>query len=171
MRRRARVAAQLFAGRQHASVSCMRILTACGIAVVIAQLPLLSQQPAPGDPPPITVLTGCLRSSGAATEIAGPDGRLYTLEVTETPPTPAATTTTASTPAVASKTTYSLSAPASIALDKHVDHQVELTGRLQAPSPSATSRPGTPPAQQPKPGGAHRTFEVKALKMVATTCK
>jgi hypothetical protein len=149
----------------------MRILTTCGIAIVLAHSPALSQQPVPTEAPPITVLTGCLRSSGADTAVAGPSGRLYTLEVTETPAPPATTTTTGSTAPVASKTSYSLSVPTGIDLEQHADHQVELTGRLQAPAPTPASRPGATPAQQPKPGGAHRTFEVKELKMIAAKCK
>jgi hypothetical protein len=149
----------------------MRILTAFAIATVLAHSPVMAQQPAPSGTPATTVLTGCLKSSGAATEVAGPSGRLYTLEVTETSTAPPTTATAGSTPPVASKTTYSLSAPTSIDLEKHADHQVELTGSLQAPSPPATPRPGATPAQPTKAGGAHRTFEVKALKMIAAKCK
>jgi hypothetical protein len=117
---------------------------------------------------PEMVLTGCLRSGAADTSVAGPSGRLYTLEVTETvatappgSPTPAAT-------GVATKVTYSLSAPESLGLAKHADQAVELTGRLQAPSaPANQSKVASPAgAAPPKPGGAHRTFQVSRLKAV-----
>jgi hypothetical protein len=129
---------------------------------------VVAQQPAPEQKPPVTLLTGCLVSSGADTAVAGPSGRLYTLEVLEAPsqPSPSATGTT---PPVASKTTYSLSAPESLNLAKHDGHEVQLTGSLQAPAPQAT--PGTGGATTSKPGGAHRTFNVTALKMVAAKCR
>ena len=138
-----------------------------GLAVGTATVS--GQQPSDSEKQPVTVLTGCLRSSGADTAIAGPSGRLYTLEVVEPPAKPGATST-GSTPPVASKTTYSLSAAESVGLAKHVDHEVQLTGRLQAPSTDASST-ATSSASQSKPGGAHRTFQVTALKMVAAKCK
>ena len=145
----------------------MRILDVCVLSVALVSSPVLAQQP-DVEKPPVTILTGCLRSSGADTAVAGPSGRLYTLEVTEVPPPPSASAGT--TPPVASKTTYSLAAAESVGLAKHADHEVQLTGRLQAPAaaPSSTAKN---PATQPKPGGAHRTFEVTALKMIAAKCK
>jgi hypothetical protein len=146
----------------------MRILHACAMAVLVAGPAVLEQQPATPEKPPVTVLTGCLKSSGADTAVAGPSGRIYTLEVTELPPAKPATAE--STPPGASTTTYSLSAAESIGLDKHVDHKVELTGTLQAPSTTAAAASATQPASPPKPGGGHRTFQVSALKMVAAKC-
>ena len=128
----------------------------------------VAQQPSTSDKPNVTVLTGCLRSSGADTAVAGPSGRLYTLEVVEPPAKPSTTTTTGTVPPVATKTTYSLSAPESVGLAKHADHQVQLTGSLQTPEPTQT--PGAATAPTAKPGGAHRTFEVTALKMIAPKC-
>lgn len=130
----------------------------------------LAQQPSSTEKPPVTVLTGCLRSSGADTAIAGPDGRLYTLEVIEPPAKPAAATTSGATPPAASTTTYSLAAAESVGLAKHVDHEVQLTGRLQAPSSTAPPAGGKA-ASEPKPGGAHNTFNVTALKMIAAKCR
>ncbi len=137
-------------------------------------MPRLGEQ---GQPPatvkeeqPEMLLTGCLRSGGADTAVAGPSGRLYTLEVTEeTSPAPAGSATPAGN-ATSSKVTYSLSASESIALAKHVDQVVELTGRLQAPArPVDQQKSSSPPATaQAKPGGAHRTFQVSALKAVAS---
>ena len=145
----------------------MRILNVCLVLLLLAPSSALAQQP-DVDKAPMTLLTGCLRSSGADTAVAGPSGRIYTLEVSETPPVSG--TTTGTTPPVASKTTYSLSAAESVGLAKHVDHEVQLTGRLQTPTAPAASS-GASPAAQPKAGGAHRTFEVTALKMVAAKCK
>lgn len=126
---------------------------------------------------PETVLTGCLKSHGADTQVAGPSGRLYTLEVVETVMASGAPTAGAEKPATASSTTYSLSvnkaAAKGIDLEKHADHQVQLTGRLQAPSTAATPTPGSPQSAAkttPVAGGAHRTFEVSGVKMVSAKC-
>jgi hypothetical protein len=142
-----------------------------GVASSLAQVPPQSPQQAKADQPE-TVLTGCLRSGGADTSVAGPSGRLYTLEVTENASAPA-TATPAGRPApagtgTASTITYSLSAAESIGLATHVDQVVQLTGRLQAPSAPPEKVKGASPMSTPqlKPGGAHRTFEVSALKPV-----
>ena len=151
----------------------MRLVCTIGLGLLISNTALQSFQQAAATEQPVTVLTGCLRSSAADTAIAGPSGRIYTLEVVDAPPPTSPTTTSAAPPPVASKTTYSLSAAESLGLSKHADHEVQLTGRLQAPSAaSAVAKPGVP-AAAPKPsaGGGHRTFEVTALKMVATKCR
>lgn len=126
----------------------------------------------------MTVL-GCLR--GATNPTMEMKGTIYTLELIEksTPP-PGATGSTAgareqeAAPKTASR--YTLVASESVGLAKHVNHRVELTGRLKAaPAPSSASTPeraqgqGKPP-QPPPPGGAHNTFEVSALKMVSPSC-
>jgi hypothetical protein len=140
-------------------------------AVWLLQLPVMAAQQEPKPQPPTTVLTGCLVSTGADPQIAGPSGRLYTLEVTEAPATPPATATASGTPrpAASTTTTYALSAPEALDLEKHAGQRVELTGSLQAPSvpDSASGSAGTP---QPKPGGAHRTFNVTALKGLGEKC-
>lgn len=145
-------------------------LSAVGYHAAAAQQP-----PAEPTRQPETTLTGCLKSHGADTAIAGPSGRLYTLEVVETVEAPAATTSTpAGTPAPgASTVTYSLSNEGKIDLEKHADHQVQLTGRMQAPSPAAQKKAAQPgaPATPPEPGGAHRTFHVTGLKMIAAKCQ
>ena len=142
-------------------------------AIIVATVVVTGQQPSPAGKMPVTVLTGCLRSSGADTAIAGPSGRLYTLEVIDAP-SPAATATTraSATSPAPSKTTYSLSAVEAIGLAKHVDHQVQLTGQLQMPSTAVKETPGVAatPDRKPAPGGGHRTFEVTALKMIAPKC-
>lgn len=128
-----------------------------------------AQQPGPSNLPPTETLTGCLRSSGASTAVAGPSGRIYTLEVVD-PPSASAATTTGANPPMASKTTYSLSAAESLQLEKHADHEVQLTGRRQAPATAAAKTPGAKPADPPAPGGGHNTFNVTALKMISTKC-
>jgi hypothetical protein len=157
------------------------LATACFVvSTALFQLPLtaLDQQKPAADSaqPPETMLTGCLKSHGADTAVAGPGGRLYTLEVVETvKPAGPTTSTPTGTPAAASTTTYSLDNVGKVALEKHADHQVQLTGRMQAPSKAAqTSAPGTPPGAppaKPVPGGAHRTFHVTGLKMIAPKCQ
>jgi hypothetical protein len=141
-------------------------------AALTGAMAFAQQPPAPQHTvPPEQVLTGCLRSSAADTAVAGPSGRIFTLEVMERP-RPATDAAGASAPAQPTKTTYSLAAAEALGLAAHADHQVELTGRMQAPA-AAAPRPGEParePASQPAAGGGHRTFEVSTLKMVSAKC-
>jgi hypothetical protein len=159
------------------------VVTCCFVAALVhLQPPMFAhdQQPSTQKPlaesvQPVTVLTGCLKSHGADTAVAGPGGRLYTLEVIETvKPAGPTTSTPTGTPPGASTTTYSLDNVGKVALEKHADHQVELTGRMQAPSQaaqaSASGASSGMPSAKPVPGGAHRTFHVTGLKMIATKC-
>jgi hypothetical protein len=133
----------------------------------------LQKPVAEGAETPETTLTGCLKSHGADTAIAGPSGRLYTLEVAETVVSPAPTTSTPTgTPPSASVIRYSLDNVGKADLEKHADHQVQLTGRMQAPSKTAkeNAATGAPSAAPPIPGGGHRTFHVTAVKMIAAKC-
>jgi hypothetical protein len=148
------------------------------MVIVLASAGLLPQQPPAGDAakPAQVTLTGCLRSSAADPAIAGPSGRLYTLEVTDAtamvpPGAPAPVTGVAS--SVATTTTYSLAVDDSLALEQHADHKVQLTGRLQTPSSDTSRTTGSPSPSAgpaPKPGGAHNTFVVSRLEMVAAKC-
>jgi hypothetical protein len=156
------------------------LATACFVALAALSPPptaAIEQQKPSTDSAelPETVLTGCLKSHGADTAIAGPSGRLYTLEVIEmAKPVGPTTSTAAGTPPAASTTTYSLDNVGKVELEKHADHQVQLTGRMQTPSKAAqTSAPVSPagtPAAKPSPGGGHRTFHVTGLKMIAAKC-
>ena len=164
---------------------------------LVTGIPLLAQTapPSTGQPPTQkpttsataqageTMLTGCLRSNRADQGAADSKGVVFTLEVTEaTGARPAPSEAGApSPPTGASKTTYTLQGPESLGLAKHVNHEVQLTGRMQAPSSTmpATERPQStpPPAPSPSPGaktaaggGGGRTFEVAALKMVSANC-
>lgn len=125
--------------------------------------------------PSEAVLTGCLKTHGADTAVAGPSGRLYTLEVMEVvdSATAATTSTPPGTPAPMSSTTYSLDNVGKVDLDKHAGHQVQLTGRMQAPSKAAreSAAAGAPAATKAVAGGGHRTFHVTALKMIAAKCQ
>lgn len=168
---RRRAAASVMQSKRGMSRRPLRLLTLLTGATLIASSLAAAQQPAaqPSQQPPVEILSGCLRSSAADTAVAGPSGRLYTLEVV-TPPRPG-TDTPGSPAAAPSKTTYSLAAPESLALSKHADHEVQLTGRLQAPAPTASPAGGAV-GSTPKPpaGGGHRTFEVSALKMLSAKC-
>jgi hypothetical protein len=53
-----------------------------------------------------------------------------------------------------------------------VGHKVEISGHLKdlsAGKPAAKTA-GEPASKPPEPGGAHNTFEVTALKMIAAAC-
>ncbi len=154
------------------------LATACFVALAAFIHPAAGaidrQKPSTESAMPETALTGCLRSHGADTAIAGPSGRLYTLEVMETVESPSATTSTApGTPPSTSTTTYSLDNVGEVELEKHADHQVQLTGRMQAPSKAAREKAatGAPSANKPSPGGGHRTFHVTGLKMISAKCQ
>jgi hypothetical protein len=85
-------------------------------------------------------------------------------------PTPSTPT---GTPLTASATTYSLDNIGNVELEKHADHEVELTGRMQTPSKAQMSAATSPTGRAIKlsPGGGHRTFDVMNLKMIAAKCK
>lgn len=150
--------------RQSISNLCVAVLLATGAALA-AQTPAAPAAAKGGD----TVLLGCIRSTRADAGNADPKGNVFTLEVTETAATTpsAAPTTSASTRTASAKTTYTLSAPEAVNLSRHLNHQVQLTGRMSAPATTTA----TPPPANAKPipggGGGHRTFEVTALKMIA----
>ena len=148
-------------------VQLERLTLTCAAVLVTATT--FAQPPARPETPPTQILTGCLRSSAADVAVAGPSGRIYTLEVVEQR-RPAADTPAGG--ATATKITYSLSVPESLPVNQHADHEVELTGRLQAPVAPA-ARPGQPVdpgSAKPTAGGGHRTFVVSALKMVKDKC-
>ena len=147
-----------------------------------------AQTPVPRQPAPTTpgsssqtgqmTILGCLRASTNPTMEM--KGTIYTLETMEK-----STGATTATPTVSGKekeaapktaSRYTLVAAESIGLAKHVDHQVELTGRLTEPpasaaAPTAERRPGEGTQKTGPTGGAHNTFEVTALKMISTSCR
>jgi len=143
-----------------------------------AQLPAQRPTTPSTSPPSELLLTGCLRGSAAAMGTSPGQGMIYTLEAPETlPPVPSAAPSTGATArtGAAATTTYTLSAPETVGLAKHVDHEVQITGAMQAPSTPA-STPGTAASASPgaatggKPGGAHRTVQVTAVKMISANC-
>ena len=178
--------------------------TQLSLAVLLAGgVPLLAQTPSqppsqPTQPPTTqrpttqqptssmgteTTLTGCVRTQRADAGAADTKGNVYTLEVT--PGAGAAGSTspssaTGSTPpssasgATAAKTTYTITAPESVGIGKHVGHQVELTGRLQpamgSGSSGAATGGGAATSSKPEPGGAQRSFQATALKMISAKC-
>ncbi len=155
------------------AIACSLGLAAFSSDLLTASAADLQQPASQSADPPVATLTGCLKSHGADTAVAGPSGRLYTLEVTETVTSPAPTTSTPTgTPPAASVTRYSLDNVGKADLEKHADHQVELTGRMQAPSKAAKENAATasPSAPKPTPGGGHRTFHVTAVRMIAAKC-
>ncbi len=130
------------------------------------------------DQAPQMTLLGCLR--GATNPTMEIKGTIYTLEViakSTGTPGPTVATPGAGDQAVAAKTPtrYTLVADESVGLTKHIDHRVEITGRLKAvsaPLSASTPERGQSQGKQQAPslGGAHNTFEVSALKMVSASC-
>ena len=130
-------------------------------------------------------IAGCLRSSYNGASNATPSSVVYTLEERTNPnaKAPAATSGTAvvdtsprsAATATPSNSTYTLSAPASVGLANHVGHKVLLTGHLQTSSgdanASANPRPSSTATHPAPAGGAHRTLQISALKMISTTCE
>ncbi len=114
-------------------------------------------------------IAGCLKASPNPSGV--PDTTTYTLEPIEAvAPTAPASSTEA--PAGKTATRYTLTSSAAIAFKPHVGHKVEISGHLKELSvgkPDAKAA-GEPASKPPEPGGAHNTFEVTALKMVAAVC-
>ena len=154
------------------------------LAILISGTSVIAQTatPSPAQPPATgasqsgdLLLTGCLRGSAAAIGTSPGQGMIYTLEVVETPPAkPAASGQPGAAVRndVATTTIYTLDAPDSVGLAKHVDHEVQLSGNMQPPA-AKPSTPGVAGSSAPttgKPGGAHRTVHVSALKMISANC-
>ena len=114
---------------------------------------------------PITVLSGCLRQSRADTTTANQKGVIYTLEATaqKLPTSPAPE---GSGP-IKIDDRYALSFDASVDLSKHVNHRVEVRGRL-LPIEAGNKSPAAP---KPLPGAAEKMFHVTELKMISATCE
>ena len=134
------------------------------VAAAHAQVP---GQSAPSPPTHMTI-AGCLKASPNPSGV--PDTTTYTLEPIE------AVTLTApvsSTGAPTGKTAarYTLTSSAGIAFKPHVGHKVEISGQLKQLSAGTDAQAsGEPASKAREPGGAHNTFEVTALKMVAVVC-
>lgn len=119
----------------------------------------------PGNP--ITVLSGCLRQGRADTTTATAKGVIYTLEAA-TQKLPTSPAPEGSGP-IKMDGRYALSVDQSVDLSKHVNHHVEVTGRL-LPRPGSKGD-DTTTETKPLPGAAEQMFHVTALKMVAANCK
>jgi hypothetical protein len=156
------------------SVSTHRVFTmrAALLMTLAATVPGAAQQPPPQSPPtapaPKMALTGCLRAGPNPTGV--PDTITYTLEIIETSPPASATggeLTRGKTPS-----RYTLTTGTSIELKPHVGHTVEITGHLKdlSSGDAAARVKRDPQAKTPQPGGAHNTFEVATLTMLAATC-
>jgi hypothetical protein len=141
------------------------------VAVVGAKAAAYAQvagQSSTSSPGHITIV-GCLKASPNPSGV--PDTTTYTLEPIEAvPPTAPASSTAA--PVDKTATRYTLTSSAAIAFEPHVGHKVEISGHLKdlsAKKPDAKAA-GEPASKPPEPGGAHNTFEVTALKIVAAAC-
>ena len=137
--------------------------------VSMASLPLAAQQPdKPAPPPTQMTIVGCLMSGPNPSGV--PDTVTYTLEPIETAPAPTRSGGAPDTVKPKSGTRYSLTTTQSVELKAHVGHKVELTGHLKDLSRPDTTASRVPDTKPPQRGGAHNTFEVASLKMVASKC-
>ena len=113
-------------------------------------------------------ITGCLRAGPNPSGV--PDSTTYTLEPVEVAPH----ASPVGGKAAGEKTgmRYTLTTGPSIQLKPHVGHKIEITGHLKDLSTADTAaRPDRDPqAKPPQLGGAHNTFEVASMKMVAAAC-
>jgi hypothetical protein len=117
-------------------------------------------------------IAGCLQASPNPSGV--PDTTTYSLEPIEAVPTAPAPSAGApagktATPTGKTGTLYTLTSSAAVAFKPHVGHKVEISGHLKELSAPDAKAAGEP-ALKPPPGGAHNTFEVTALKMVAAVC-
>jgi hypothetical protein len=142
------------------------------LAIVTGAIPAADAQ-VPGQPasspPAHMTITGCLKASPNPTGV--PDTITYTLEPIEVVP-PTAPAPSSEPRAAKTASRYTLTSSAAIAFKPHVGHKVEITGHLKDLStgkPDAKAA-GSAASKPPQPGGAHNTFEVTALKMVAVVC-
>jgi hypothetical protein len=147
------------------------------VAVTGAMAGQVPGQSAPSPPAQMTI-AGCLKASPNPSGV--PDTTTYTLEPIEAAPTAPASSTAAPAgktatrpPAGKTATVYTLTSSAAIAFKPHVGHKVEISGHLKElsagkPDAKAAGEPASKPPEPP--GGAHNTFEVTALKMVAAVC-
>jgi hypothetical protein len=94
---------------------------------------------------------------------------------------PGAPTKSGSSGAMAAKTVYALIAPESVGLAKHVNHQIEVTGKRSAQANTASGTGGsTPggtgsiPGSDPTASGSPKiagTIEVSAVRMISASCQ
>jgi hypothetical protein len=159
---------------------------ACFAGVVLLTIavsrPPLAAQPTDSPHSGVIKLSGCLRSSAAGDTKTAPQPVIYTLDVAaasdEAGTAKAATAkqrAEGKSRAPLKAATYTITAPAAIGLAAHVNHRVELTGRMRENIATTTGTPGppspeSPEASSPSAAAANRTFEVESLKMLSTSC-
>jgi hypothetical protein len=143
-------------------VSMRRVLMAALAASSLISGGTLAQEPQQSEKP-VTILVGCLRESRADTATANTKGVIYTLEA-DTQKLPTSPAPEGSGP-IKVDGRYALSFEDSVDLSKHVNHKVEVWGRL-LPRPTRDAQT----AAKPLPGAAEQMFHVTTLKMVAATC-
>ena len=156
------------------SASRLRIFTmlAALLMTLAATVPGAAQQPPsqlpPTAPAPKMALTGCLRAGPNPSGV--PDSTTYTLEIIET--TSPATATGGELSRGKTPSRYTLTTGTAIELKPHVGHKVAITGHLKdlSSGDAAARVKQDPQAKAPQPGGAHNTFEVATLTMLAAAC-
>jgi hypothetical protein len=174
------------------------LLGACG-ALAIAGVTLAAQTPSPSQPPPTSpqptasaagtiTVEGCLKPAGASAQTgttgttgtagAGAAAQFLLTDAMKKPGgTSGATGTTGTTPPAGASAKdedeYVLRADsASVNLAQHLNHQVEITGRVAPAAAGAPATGTTGAAGAPRSGaGDAPTLTVTAVKMIAATCK
>jgi hypothetical protein len=119
-------------------------------------------------PPAETTITGCLKSGPNPSGV--PEPVTYTLEPIETTAAPPSAAATAADVKPSSTKRYTLTSSRTIEFSSHVGHKVEITGHLKDLGNPERTSPGDVQKKPPAQGGAHNTFEVAALKLLATKC-
>jgi hypothetical protein len=168
----------------HNSVTALTVASLfCAGVSVFAQAGAQSTAPLPDSSSRQSdmVITGCLKSSSSdaarGATVYTLEGRMPRQDIYPPRAKPAAEDATAphATPITPANTMFSLSALPSVSLADHVGHTVELAGRMQPAQSGAVGTAGTAGAQAQTqaviPGGAHKTFEVSAVKMLSMKCE
>ncbi len=159
------------------------VLLAAGALLLLQTSSSEAVQPTKPAASDVMKLSGCLRSSAAGDSKTTPQPVVYTLDVAAAhdqkgaaaPSGAPAERAEAKSRAPLKPAAYSITAPASVGLAAHVNHRVELTGRMIEGTATTTGTPGPPSpetaeAVDPTAAASNRTFEVQSLRMISATC-
>jgi hypothetical protein len=139
-----------------------------------------------GAPTDETKLTGCLRSTSSG-PASGTQTVAYSLDTTPPASQAAGKPSPAGPPAgsqgsmrrvgeSARAQSYALQAAESVGLSKHVNHRIEVTGRLRQETPTtaagrtAKPSPESAEASDPSAASSNQVIEVTAIRMISASC-